>query len=165
MSLRIVFALGAAAACAALGGRAAGRLARRAQALSQWDKALRLIAGAVQYRRATALEAVRQGTGAEKTTLPALAERMRADPGKTPEALVQNLPWHAQADQETRQAVSAFLLALFLPTLPQQEQAMRLAKVPFDRLLKDARNAKEKYGRLAVSLGWLAGAAVFILLI
>lgn len=164
MNQRIVFALGAALSCAALGTLSSRRLSRRVDALSQWDKALLAMEGSVKYRQVSAREAVEQGAREEGVTLPALAERMRTRPGQTPGALLDGLPWHPLLPPEAKAALSDWLFALFLPTLPQQEQGMALARALFDRSVQDSQAAQKSYGKLSVSLGWLAGAALFILL-
>lgn len=164
MNPRVIFALGAAAACAALGTLASGCLSRRLDALSQWDKALARMDGAVRHRQASALEAVSQGAQEETVTLPALLEKARNTPGQTPAVLLRELPWHPLLPKDAKAALTDWLLSLFLPTAAQQTQGMALAQLPFSRCLNDARAAKERCGRLYVSLGWLAGAALFILL-
>ena len=164
MNPRIIFALGAAAACAALGALASGRLSRRLEALAQWDKALSRMEGAVRLRQASAVEAVGEGAQEESVTLPALLEKARTGPGQTPAALLRDLPWHPLLPREAKAALLDWLLSLFLPAAAQQTQGMALAQIPFARCLNDARAAKERYGRLYVSLGWLSGTAMFILL-
>lgn len=164
MNLHLLFACGAAAACVSIGFHFSRRLSRLVDALSQWDKALLALSGAIRYRRASALDALEAGAREEKETLPALLKRMKERPGETPAALIRELPWHPLLPPEAVSALSDCLLSLFLPTLPQQEQGLALSRIPFDDCLSKAREAREKNARLYGSLGWLSGAALFILL-
>ncbi|MBR6186522.1 MAG: hypothetical protein IKQ41_09710 [Clostridia bacterium] len=164
MSLHLFFALGAAASCAALGAHFSRRLSRRLEALSQWDKALSALEGAVRYQEMSALQAIDRGAREEGLTLPALSERMRARPCQSSAALLDGLPWHPLLPKEAQAALADCLLSLFEPTLPQQARGIALAKPPFTRCLRSAQAARDAYGRLYISLGWMAGAALFILL-
>ena len=77
---------------------------------------------------------------------------------------ISALPWDALLSPAERETLSACLRSLFSPTLTQQAQALSAARDQWAVFLRLCREKREKDGKLYVSLGWLGGAAAFILL-
>ena len=156
--------LAAAGACAAWGMGASRRLARRCALLTAWDGALLRMEGAVTHSGAGLTAVLKQGTGEENAVLEALIRRMDASPAASPEALTVGLPWDELLAPDERETLSACLRGLFSPTLTQQAQALAAARDQWAVYLRRCREKRERDGKLYVSLGWLGGAAAFILL-
>lgn len=151
----------AAAACVALGMGASRRLSLREKILSQWDAALLRMKGALD-RGESLNHVLREGKG--EPTVDALSQRMAESPALPPEQLLRDLPWNDALSSPEREALGECLLALFSPSLSQQAEALAYARAQWSPFPLKARAAREKDGKLYVSLGWLAGAALFILL-
>ncbi len=159
-----LLALAAAGGCAALGMRASRRLARRCALLTAWDGALVRMEGAVTHSGAGLMAVLKQGAGEENAVLRELIRRMEASPAASPEALTEGLPWGELLAPEERETLAACLRGLFCPTLTQQAQALSAARDQWAVYLYRCREKREQDGKLYVSLGWLGGAAAFILL-
>ena len=159
-----LFALTAAGACAVLGMNASRNLTQREAVLTAWDGALSRMEGAVNHSGAGLMDVLKQGAAEENTVLHALIRRMLSSPAASPEALTNGLPWDEPLFSEERETLAACLRGLFSPTLAQQAQALSDARNQWTAYLRRCREKREKDGRLYVSLGWLGGAAAFILL-
>ena len=159
-----LLALGAAGGCVALGMSASHNLARREALLIAWDGALLRMEGAVAHSGAGLADVLRQGTGENNAVLEELIRRLDRSPAASPEALTENLPWDELLSPGERETLSACLRGLFFPTLTQQAQALASARDQWAMFLRRCREKRERDGKLYVSLGWLAGAAAFILL-
>ena len=159
--MRFVPAALAAAACVALGSGASRRLTLRQQALNRWNGALLRMEGALR-RGGDVKRALKEGAG--EPALDALAQRMEENPALPPDSLLQSLPWDALLSASERDVLKDCLLKLFSPYLDQQTEALNYARSQWTPLVRKARAEREKDGKLYVSLGWLAGAALFILL-
>ena len=159
-----LLALGAAGGCAALGMSASHNLARREALLAAWDGAMLRMEGAVAHNGAVLTDVLRQGAGENNAVLEELIRRLNQVPAASPEALTENLPWDELLSPGERETLSACLRGLFCPTLAQQAQAIASARDQWAVFLRRCREKRERDGRLYVSLGWLAGAAAFVLL-
>ena len=159
-----LLALAAASGCAALGMSASRRLARRCTLLTAWDGALLRMEGAVTHSGAGLTAVLKQGAGEGNAVLEALIRRMEASPAASPEALTDGLPWDELLSPDERETLAACLRGLFSPTLTQQAQALASARDQWAVHLRRCREKREQDGKLYVSLGWLSGAAAFILL-
>ncbi len=160
-----LYAFAAAGACAALGMSASRRLARREALLAFWDGALLRMEGAVTHSGAGLADVLRQGAGEKCPALEELIRRLLASPAASPDAMTDALPWDELLSPAERDTLSACLRGLFSPTLNQQAQAIEAARDEWAVHLRRSREKRERDGRLYVSLGWLAGAAAFILLV
>lgn len=159
-----VLALTAAGACAVFGMNASRKLAQREALLNAWNEALLRMEGTVTHSGAGLLDVLKQGAGEENAVLHELIRRMEASPAASPEALTSGLPWDDLLVPDERETLAACLRGLFSPTLAQQAQALSAARDQWAVCLCRCREKREKDGRLYVSLGWLGGAAAFILL-
>ena len=159
-----LLALAAASGCAAFGMSASRRLSKRCALLTLWDGALLRMEGAVTHSGAGLMAVLRQGAGEEIPVLNELIRRMDQSPAVSPEALTDGLPWDELLSPDERQTLTACLRGLFCPTLTQQAQALSAARDQWAVFLRLCREKREKDGKLYVSLGWLGGAAAFILL-
>ncbi len=159
-----LLALAAAGSCAALGMNASRRLSKRCALLTLWDGALLRMEGAVTHSGAGLKDVLWQGVGGDNAVLKELIRRMDQSPAASPETLTGGLPWDELLSPDERQTLADCLRGLFTPTLTQQAQALAVARDQWAVLLRRCRAKREKDGKLYVSLGWLAGAAAFILL-
>ncbi len=159
-----LLALAAAGGCAALGMGASRRLAKRCSLLAAWDGALLRMEGTVTHSGAGLIDVLKQGAGEESAVLQELIRRMEASPAAFPEALTDGLPWDDLLSADERETLAACLRGLFSPTLTQQAQALAAARDQWAVHLRRCREKREQDGKLYVSLGWLGGAAAFILL-
>ena len=159
-----IVALLAAGACAALGMAAARRLAMRERALNAWEGALMRMEGAVSHSGDGLRDVLKKGAGEDNAVLRQLIDRMEAAPAAPSEALIRELNWESVLSDAEKETLAACLLSLFSPSLAQQAQAIAYAREQWAVFRLKGREARERDGKLYISLGWLAGAAVFILL-
>ena len=159
-----LLALTAAGACAVWGMNASRALAQREALLAAWDGALSRMEGAVAHSGAGLMAVLKQGAAEKNTVLHELIRRLSQSPAASPEELTAALPWDEQLSPVERETLSACLRGLFSPTLVQQAQAIAAARNQWAEYLRRCREKREKDGRLYVRLGWLGGAAAFILL-
>ena len=99
-----------------------------------------------------------------KTADEELIRRLEATPAASPDTLTGVLPWDELLSPAERETLSTCIRGLFSPTLTQQAQALAAARDQWAAYLRRCREKRERDGRLYVSLGWLGGAAAFILL-
>lgn len=163
--MRILMALSAAVSCGILGMLASRRLALRKNALDTWAAALSRMEGII-VRGGAGLRDMLILSGAGKLpALAELAERVKTDPAAAPEALLSALHWDPLLTAEEKDALAECLLSLFSPDPEMQRRAVSRCREQTDRFRETSRAAWQKNGRLYGSLGWLAGAALFILFI
>ena len=144
-----LLALAAAGGCAAVGMGASRRLAKRCALLTAWDGALLRMEGAVTHSGAGLIDVLKQGAVEGNAVLDELILRMGKSPAASPEALTDSLPWDELLSPDERETLSVCLRGLFT------QWAVHLRR---------CREKREQDGKLYVSLGWLGGAAAFILL-
>ena len=150
-----------AGACVALGLSAANRLNRREETLQAWENALLRMDAAITHSAASLSEVLHRGG------MPALLElrrRLEAMPAASTEALLSDLPWENALLPPELDTLQNCLSLLFSPSLQEQAQALAYARSQWTVYRKASREALDKNARLYASLGWLGGAAVFILL-
>lgn len=157
-------ALSAAAACVALGALAGRYLADREERLAAWGSALERMAMALRLGGEELPSLLRRGAAAGAPALSSLAERLEHDPAAPPDQLLREMNWEPLLRREEAAVLSDCLAALFSPELDRQARALARAAEEWERYVRAAREAKEKNSRLYRGLGWLAGAAVLILL-
>ena len=157
-------ALLAAGACAAAGHGASGRLERREKLLRAWGEALARMERAVERGGLTLSETLRRGAGDRVETLHRLADILEANPAQAPEEMLDRLAWDVLLTGPERQTLCDCLTDLFSPDRETQRRALADARSQWTGVYRSAREIREKNSRLYVSLGWLAGAGVFILL-
>ena len=159
-----IAAVFAAAACVALGTWAARRLNARESALEEWDAVLKRMETALAFDGAALPQVLRAGADNHLLVLEALIRRMEEAPARPIDELLNGLPWDPPLTDSEKDVLCQCLKALFSPSPLQQSQAVARAQAQWQEFLKSAKAAREKNGRLYVSLGWLGGAALFIFL-
>ena len=159
----IALAVLGAGACVALGIGAAERLNRRDRMLQAWEKALFRMDAAVNHSGAELKEVLRRGAEEENAVLSELLRRMEATPAASTDTLLAALPWDGLLLSAERDTLQNCLASLFSPSLQAQAQALSYALAQWAVYRSACRETREKNIRLYTSLGWLGGAAVFIL--
>lgn len=157
-------ALLAAGACAAAGHGASRRLEKREQLLWVWGDALSRMERAVERGGEPLTAVLRRGADGRAEMLNCLADWIEASPAQAPETMLDRLAWDPLLTAQERQTLCDGLLELFSPDRETQLRALAYARSQWEAFRSSAREIKEKNGRLYVSLGWLAGAGMFILL-
>ncbi|MBR5110180.1 MAG: stage III sporulation protein AB [Clostridia bacterium] len=157
----IGLAAAGAGACVALGLGAANRLNRREETLQAWENALLRMEAAIALNDSPLSEALLRGN------MPALLElrrRLADTPAASPEELLSGLNWESVLLPQERDTLKNCLSMLFSPSLREQAQAIAYARSQWTLFRSACREARDKDARLYALLGWLGGAAVFILL-
>ena len=157
-------ALLAAGACAAGGRAAALRLEKREKLLRQWEGALSRMERMVERGGAPLTETLRRGAGERVDLLNHLADVLEASPAQDPAEAVARLSWEALLSAPEKETLIECLLSLFSPDTETQARALGYARTQWTVFCRSAREIREKNSRLYASMGWLAGAGVFILL-
>ena len=160
----IGLALLGAGMCVAVGRSAANRLNRRDTALQTWDSCLLRMDAAVNHSAAPLSDVLRRGAAEGEPVLLELLRRLEAMPAAPPSELLADLPWDDLLFSQERDTLKDCLAGLFSSTLQTQAQALAYARAQWAAYRKACREARDKNARLYSSLGWLGGAAVFILL-
>ena len=154
----------AAAVCVIAGYRAARRLDEREKEIGVWEEKLIRLEGELRLGGEALPALLRRGSAGEKDVLGALADRMEQHPAADAEGLLPSLPWPASLSPEEREALTECLRGLFSPEKEGQLRAVRRARGQWARFGLKCRESREKNAALYRKLGWLAGAAAFILL-
>ena len=160
----IALAVLGAGTCVALGMYAADRLARREAMLLAWENALIRMDTAVNHSGAELKEVLRHGAAEKEPVLLELLGRLETAPASSSEELLDNLPWNDLLLPAERDTLSECLKALFSLSIQAQAQALSYAFAQWVAYRKACGKTREKNARLYLSLGWLGGAAAFILL-
>lgn len=162
--MQLILAALAAALCIALGMMAANRLSERERLLNAWEDMLQRLeirvngSGDALPRM---LEDCARGTG---LCLEKAAARWAENPALSPEEWMENISWEPLLTPAEKETLKDCLRGLILPHREQQLQALSFAREQWARFRRISREAWENNARLYSSLGWLAGAAVFILI-
>lgn len=154
----------AAAACVAAGYRAARRLDEKAKEIEAWEEKLIRLENELRMGGAALPAMLRRGSAGEQDILSALADQMEKNPAADAEGLLLSLPWPVSLSPEERKALAECLRGLFSPEKEGQIRAVRRARGQWARFAQKCRESREKNAALYRKLGWLAGAAAFILL-
>ena len=157
----IALALLGAGACVALGMSAANRLNLREAGLQTWENALLRMDAAVNNSAAPLVEVLRRGAADNLPVLLELISRLETRPASSASELLDRLPWEDTLLPAEKETINDCLTALFSPS---QSQALAYAQSQWRMYRQSCREARDKNVRLYTSLGWLGGAAVFILL-
>ena len=161
----IALAVLGAGACVALGMSAANRLNRREAVLQAWESALLRMDAAVNNSAAPLNEVLRRGAADDNLlVLTELLSRLETLPASSASELLDRLPWEDTLLPAEKETINDCLTALFSPSLQTQSQALAYAQSQWRMYRQSCREARDKNVRLYTSLGWLGGAAVFILL-
>ena len=162
--MQLIFAALAAAGCIALGTLAAKRLSERERLLNAWEDVLqrmetRIVSGGEALPRL--FRECARGTGLlfEKA-----AEAWETEPALTMEKWLEQLSFEPLLTFSERDTLKKCLESLRAPHLELQLQALSFAREQWQQFRRIGREARENNTRLYMSLGWLAGAAVFILI-
>ena len=156
-----IIAAGGAFCCIALGLYAARRLREREKSLGLWEEAMIFLSQAVSRGGLPLADLMEEG---KTDSLKRAAALIRQNPALSAEELIQSLSPDPFLTDPEWQAVCALIRGLFSPHREGQLAAIRHAGDQFARYAALFREAAEKNIRLYRNLGWLAGAAVLILI-
>lgn len=162
--MRFLGALLAAMACVGAGLLSARQLQARLRALESWERALAQMRCALETGGAALPEMLEAGAVQGPEALKALKMLLATAPAQSPQALLDRLPPNPHLTAAEEASLRQCLSALFAPVPAAQTQALRYAQAKWTLFCQAARERQQKNGRLFQQLGWLAGAAVFILL-
>jgi len=162
--MRLMIAFLAAAACIALGMGAANRLTARERLLRAWEGALQRLELALGQGGDTLPRLLRSAAGEDVPLLKELAKRLEGEPALSPQALLPRLNEGGLLTPAEQEVLEQAIGGLFSPTVSGQLQAIEYAREQWALFRRISREAWESHGRLYASLGWLAGAALFILM-
>lgn len=157
-------AIPAAAACILLGSRAAGKLKDRENLLTAWEASLQRMEGAVAFNGAALPKVLEAGKDPPLPELDELLRRMAETPAAPVETLLHDLPWNPLLTDTEKNTLLGCFTALFSPSLSQQGQALAKARESWQEYVSSCKQIRQKNARLYLNLGWLGGAALFILL-
>ena len=162
--MRWLASLLAAAACVALGTLAANRLTAREKALNAWEGALLRLEAVLAQGGGEVPALLRRAAGESVPLLLEAAQAMENTPALSPESMLDSLSWGTLLTPAEQDALRECLLGLFSPSPEMQRRAVAYAREQWALFRRLGREAAEKNTRLYQGLGWLAGAAVFILM-
>ena len=162
--MRLLGAALAAAVCVSGGLLSARHLAARLRSLEGWERALMHMRCALETETAALPALLAAGATQGPAALSALKTLLDTAPAQEPSVLLASLPRDPLLTEAEIAALRACLRGLFAPTPASQLQALAYAQDQWTRFCQDARERQTRSGRLYPQLGWLAGAAVFILL-
>ena len=93
-----------------------------------------------------------------------MLRRMAETPAAPVETLLHDLPWNPLLTDTEKNTLLGCFTALFSPSLSQQGQALAKARESWQEYVSSCKQIRQKNARLYLNLGWLGGAALFILL-
>ena len=157
-------ALLAAGGCALLGALCARRLDARERAMEFWENALARMASAVETGGAGLPEILRAGADGGENTLAQAARLLEEKPALSQGDWLSALVWEPLLTERETAALRDALSGLFAATVGPQKKALAQAQEKWRGFARAAREAADKNRRLYCSLGFLGGAALFILL-
>lgn len=162
--MQLILAFLGAAACIALGMLAADRLSQRERLLNAWEGALQRMEAAISLGGLNLPGVLRKGAGENVPLLSRAAALLEEQPALSHQALLSRLDWTGLLTPAERETLQECLTGLFAPAPQMQLQALQYAREQWALFRRIGREAQENNARLYASLGWLAGAAVFILM-
>ncbi len=162
--MRFLGALLAAMACVGAGLLSSRHLQARLRTLESLEQALAQMRCALETGGAALPEILEAGAAQGAEAPKALKTLLSAAPAQSPQALLDRLPLNPHLTAAEEATIRQCLFALFSPVPAAQAQALRYAQAKWTLFCQAAREQQQKNGRLFQQLGWLAGAAVFILL-
>ncbi len=161
--MSIWLALAAGVVCAGAGHGSARYLSAREERLAAWETGLSCLEGMLR-RGGGELPGMLRRAGEKLPALLMLADRLEQCPAAPPERLTEGLPRDPLLEEKEMEALLSCLPALFSPDGESQLSAVSRSWEEAARLRTAAREGKEKNSRLYLRLGYLAGAAAFIML-
>ena len=156
-------ALAAAVSCAALCALASRRLGARWRLARAWADAVERMAEAVRQGNPTG-EVLRRGAGKEVPLLGQAADALDARPAQAPGEWLAGLAWDALLLPEEKDALAACLSGLLTPDRDGQLCALARCSDRWAEVVRRCRGEWDQNGGLYRHLGWLSGAALFILM-
>lgn len=162
--MQMLLALMAAIACVLLGIMAANRLQGREKLLQAWETALQQMAWAAAHHPLPLPALLRLGADNHLAVLETLADMLEASPALSLNDFLSHLPSNPLLTPPEESAIREGLTGLFSPIPEIQIQSLSGARDQLAHFHQISREAAEKNSRLYNSLGFLAGAALFILL-
>lgn len=159
---RLPGALCAFAACAAAGVACAAKCREREKRLTRWEHALYRLKNAAETGGMT-LPMMLKYAG-DDPVLAYGAELLEKEPGMAPETWLAMLPPEDGLPSDVRALLKETLLSLFDYPSVRQAQALDRGIAGYLPLRTREKERNEKTAALALRLGLLAGAALFILL-
>ncbi len=159
--MQMILALTASVACAALGTLYSRRLRDRDTLVRRWGEALESMESAV-LRGCDLVQVLLSFR--ESVFLKQAAARLDACPTESPAEWAAALPWEEGLLPRERETLAQCLRGLTAPNQDMQLLSLRSARRQWQDVMKESRRAKDAWGTLAVKLGWLSGAALFILM-
>lgn len=154
----------AAAVCVGGGMVSARYLSARVRTLEGWERALLRMRCVLEKGGAALPALLTAGAARGPDMLATLTTLIETAPAQAPAALLSALPRDPLLTAEEQEALFSCLAGLFAPTPAEQLQALSYTQTQWTPLCREARERLSRGGRLYPQLGWLAGAAVFILL-
>lgn len=159
---RLPGALFAFAACAAAGMACAAKYREKEKRLSLWEHSLYRLKSAAETG-GMSLPMILKYAG-DNPVLAFGAELLEKEPGMTAERWLAELPPQDRLPPDLRALLRELLLSLFDYPSQRQVQGLNRQITEFQPLRKREKEKNERNAALALRLGLLAGAAVFILL-
>lgn len=159
--MRLMLALLGAVCCIVLGRIASNAIRAREKCLDGWRQALIRMESAVNQGGLPLTELMQAGN------VPCLlqaAQALEENPALSPDELLEILPMDGCLTLPEWEMATAMIKGLFSPDRQRQLQSIRHAKEQLDHAFLLYREAAERNIRLYQGLGWLSGAAAFILL-
>lgn len=171
VELRVALAMVAGIGCGALGIRRAALLARRERELAQWVEGLQrlsllMVESAAPLPQLLVQAAARSGS--IRQTFAAVAKAMQSQPQLSAAQAYDQFgacflqPWAQETDQA---CVHVLLEGLGHGSLALRKQAVDQAAQWLAQAQGQAHEAQQRNGKLAITLGWTAGACLTLLLL
>ena len=162
--MRAVFAFLCLIACGAIGTLSGSRVSRRLSAAARWDGILyRMEASAA--RGHPIAEILLSAAEKEDQALLQSARLLQKTPAISQEAWLAAFMWDDLLTPKERSILRGGLAALFSPSREEQTKGLREARRQWNTVLSACEKDGQRLGRLYRQLGWLGGAALFILMI
>lgn len=158
-----ILALAAAFSCAALGTLASRRIGARWRLARAWMGALERMEAAARQGNPLG-EVLRRGAGKEVPLLRQAAEALEAGPARAPAEWLAGLGWDALLLPEEKDALTECLSGLLTPEREGQLRALGRCESQWAETVRRCRAEWDQNGGLYRRLGWLSGAALFILM-
>lgn len=156
-------ALICALSCGALGGVMARRALARLRLAQDWEEALSRMQSAAQQGNPLG-EILRLGAGERLPVLKEAARSLALFPAQEAEEWLGKLAWDPLLLPQEKEILSSCLAGLFAPEKEGQLLSLRFAQERWRAVARRCEEEKEKNGKLYLHLGWLSGAALFILM-
>ncbi len=161
--MHLILAVLAAGLCGLIGILAAGRLQKRENSLMHWQEALVRMENAITHGQLPLPDVLMAG-GERVELLNDLAKHLQAEPVIGLMALWRSVEPDDLLTEPEWALLTGCMEGLSATSLEMQRTAVHYAREQWVQYLTAGRMARERNARLYQSLGWLCGAALFILL-